>query len=800
MSLKYSLKPEELTNLCNLDNLTFETTENLKPLKGIIGQKRGIEALSFGLRMKKKGYNIYVSGISGTGRSSFTNSITEGFSKAQPVPSDWVYVYNFDKKDSPKALRLEPGHGRVFKEELEGIIENLKKLIPDAFEGREYETRKKDIYKIINEEKGKILKVLNEKSSKYGFVYSPMEEGLLSIPLKDGRPMNEEEYQALSVMDRDKLAVKFDDLHLTTFEELDNLEIVDEELNQKLAQLDKNLVYDLANYNIKKLIDKFDKNLDIVKYLHDLEKDIMNNIDRFKPEIEEKKPSLFDVPTNGDDNFFIRYKVNLFVDNSKLTHAPIINESNPIYNNLVGTIEYKSHMGVLATDFMQIRPGSLHQANGGYLIFQIKEILNNHISWEMLKRALKTDEINIENLNRLMGLTVTSSLIPEPIPLDLKVIIIGDDYNYSRLYAYDDDFRKLFKVMAAFDIEMKKDVNNIYLMAEFIASHCDKNNMRHFDKNAVVRVIEYSSRLSEHQDKMSTRFNKIEEILYEADLWAEDDKVNIVTDKHIQKAIDKKAYRSNIYEEKLNEMFLDGSILIDVTGEEVGQINGLAVMGTGEYSFGKPSRITASVYRGEEGIINIEREANQSGSMHDKGVLIISGYLGQKYATYRPLGLNVGIGFEQNYSVIDGDSASSTELYAILSSIARVPIKQYIAVTGSVNQKGEIQPIGGVNEKIEGFYEVCKLNGLTKEQGVLIPKKNIKNLMLKQEVIESVRNNEFHIYAINNIDEGIKILTGLDAGVLDDKGEYQEGTLNYLITENLKSMQKYDYVWRQHRN
>ncbi len=788
MTLNFKLKPEELTSVCKLEDLPFETTAEIKPLEGIIGQKRGTDALSFGLKMKKKGYNIYVTGMGGTGRSTFTNSIAKEFACKQPVPSDWVYLYNFAKKESPKALSLKPGDGKKFKEDVEGVIENLKKLVPESFKGMEYESRRNDIIRIANQKKSEILKQLNEKAANYKFVYSPTEQGLLSIALKDGRPMNEEEYQELSIEEREDMMARYNELHLVTFDDFNKLREVDEELFQSFKELDKKIAADLVHFDINKIKDRYNGSEKISEYLKELEEDILENIEKFKKTPQIKNFTMFDFAPDMEGNFFMRYKVNLFVDNSDLEHAPIINESNPIYNNLMGSIEYKSQMGVLATDFTQIKPGSLHLANGGYLIFQMKEILNNPISWEMLKRSLKTDEINIENQNKLMGLAVTSSLKPEPIPLDIKVIIIGDEYTYSVLYAYDDDFKKLFKVMADFDVEMSKTKSNIKLMAEFIASHCKENNLRHFDRPAFARIVEYSTRLAEHQDKMSTQFNKIVEIIYEADLWAEEDGVEFVSAQHIQRAIEEKINRSNKYEEKLNEMFEEGTILMDLEGEKIGQINGLAVMGTGEYSFGKPSRITASVYSGKDGVINIEREANQSGRIHDKGVLILSGYLGHNYATSKPLGITIGIGFEQNYSIIEGDSASSTELYAILSSMARVPIKQYIAVTGSVNQKGEIQPIGGVNEKIEGFYEVCKQRGLTGLQGVMIPKRNIKNLVLKDEVVKAVKEGLFHIYAIDHIEEGIKILTGYEAGYMDEFGEYPEGTLNYLIMKNLETM------------
>lgn len=789
MIKRYRLKAEELTNKCNLKDLKFATTEELEPLKGIIGQQRGTDALRFGLKIKEKGYNIYVTGVAGTGRSTFTNSIAREFASIEAVPSDWLYVYNFEKKDSPKALSLVAGLGKIFKDEVEGTVENIKKLIPETFKGVEYESRRSDLIRISNQKKTKILKEINEKSSKYGFIYTPNEEGLVSIPLKEDRPMSEEEFQNLSIEEREDMVAKYNEVHLLTLDDFNKLRESEEDLLQRIRDLDKVIASDLVAFNINKIKSKYLENDKIIKYLNELEEDILENIDKFKRSSEPKNFTLFGISNDDNGDFFKRYRVNLFIDNSNLKHAPIINESNPIYYNLMGSIEYKSQMGVLATDFTQIKPGSLHLANGGYLIFQMKEILNNPISWEMLKRSLKTNEINIENQNKLMGLAITSSLKPEPIPLNVKIIIIGDEYTYNMLYAYDDDFKKLFKIRANFDIEMEKNEKSIQLMAEFVATHCEDNQLKHFDKGAVARVVEYSSRLVENQDKMSTQFNKIVEILYEADFWAAEDKSDLVTDKHIEKAIEEKIYRSNMYEEKLNEMFDNGSILIDLDGEKIGQINGLAVLGTGDYRFGKPSRITASVYSGEEGVINIEREANQSGSIHDKGVLILSGYIGEKYASKKPLGISLGIGFEQNYSIIDGDSASSTELYAILSSMAKVPIKQYIAVTGSVNQKGEIQPIGGVNEKIEGFYDICKRKSLTGQQGVMIPKTNIRNLMLKNEVIEAVKDGVFHVYAIENVEEGIEILTGIEAGQKDDLGEYPEGTLNYFIMKNLEIMQ-----------
>ncbi len=790
MQEKYRLKPEILTSPCNINAFDFETTSDLTPLKGIIGQERAVEALNFGLRMKKKGYNIYIAGLSGTGRSSYSNSITEKLAEELPRPNDWVYVYNFKNADRPRALSMEPGLGAQFKNDVEDMIDQLLKEIPVIFGGTDYETKRNEVFREFQQKNQELIVKLNQVAQKHSFMFKESEHGLVTIPLKDARPMTQEEYGNLTTEEMEVIRHNSNELSIDTLEVFNSLKQLEEQMRERIKKLDESVGYGVINYYINKLVQRYGHREKLVEYINELEEDIVHNIDRFKKATEEETvPSLMMMPMKSDEGFINRYMVNLFINNAELDKAPIINESNPTFYNLIGTIEYKNEMGVYKTDFMQIKPGALHAANGGFLILNVKEILTQPYAWETLKRALKTGEINIESTNKMMGYLVTSTLKPEPIPLNLKVLLIGDFEIYHALYNMDEDFRKLFKIMADFDVEMKKDQENVYKMAKFIANHCQKEGLMNFDRSAVTRVIEYSSRLADNQERLSSRFNQIVEILYEADAWAEQMGADIVSKEQVERAIQQKIYRNSKYEEKLNEMFEEGTLLIDVDGEKVGQINGLVVMGTGEYSFGKPSRITVSTYRGKPGIINIEREVRKSGSIHDKGVLILSGYLGEKFAQEEPMSLSVSISFEQNYSMIDGDSASSTELYAILSSIAEVPIKQYIAVTGSVNQKGEIQPIGGVNEKIEGFFDVCKLKGLTGKQGVMIPKQNVKNLMLKQEVIEAVRNNQFHVYAIGHVDEGIEILTGITAGK-KEKNEYTKDSIYYLVSEKLKSLIK----------
>ncbi|KXZ40500.1 lon-related putative ATP-dependent protease [Alkalithermobacter thermoalcaliphilus JW-YL-7 = DSM 7308] len=766
---KYKVAVEDLKCKCTIEDLDFKATDNLDPLKGIIGQERAVEALNFGLKIKKTGYNIYVSGISGTGRTSYTNSLVEEIAKDKTSNYDWVYVYNFKSPDEPIALSFESGKGKQFKKDVEDIAQKLQVEIPNAFESKEYETENRQIVENFEKMSYSLVEELNDFAKSRGFIFQQTSRGLFSVPLKpDGSPMSDEDYKALSEDELEKIRERSSELSKDITDYINKIKILDEKFQDKIKELDKQTGERVVSFYIQNLLEKYSNSDKVKKYISDLKEDIIENISKFKRKDDEGQKNLFSFLQKDDTKFFLRYKVNLFIDNSDLKGAPIVTETNPTYYNLTGMIEYKNEIGVLTTNFLELKPGALHKANGGFLILNVKDVFSHPFAWEGLKRSLKCSTVTIESLNKQYGYIVTSTLKPEPIDLDVKVILIGDPYTYSLLYHYDEDFRKLFKIMADFDIEIDKNKENIYKLAMFVASHCEKVGLKHFDKSAVEKIIEYSLRISENKNKLSARFNQIVEILYEADALSRETE-KYVTAKDVQRAIDARIYRNNKYEQKLNEMFEDGTLLIDIDGEKVGQINGLAVIGTGQHTFGKPSRITASTYKGKAGIINIEREIKHSGSIHDKGVLILSGYLGEKYAKERALSLTTSITFEQNYSGIDGDSASSTELYVIISSIAQIPIKQYIAVTGSISQKGEIQPIGGVNEKIEGFFDICKLKGLTGKQGVIIPKQNVKNLMLKDEIIEAVKEGKFHIYAIGHVNEGLEILTGMSIDEIDKK-------------------------------
>ena len=768
---KYKVSEDNLKFKCSLDDLDFKTTEDIEPLGRIIGQERAVNSIEFGLKMKHKGYNIYIAGVSGIGRTNYAKSLIKKNIKFNENLKDWIYVNNFRNNNEPVALSFKAGVGKEFKNDIDDIIEKLKVEIPKIFNSKEYENHNRLLMTELENNIHSIIDELNEFAKPKGFKFQITERGLLSVPIKeDGQLMEESELGNLTPSEIRELRERGLKLNQESKEYIDKIKSCEDIYKNKSNELDRNVGRSLVGFYGQYLLTKYGEDEKVNKYINALCNDIVNNIAKFKKEPEDDKKDamalLGIMPNKRNDKFLNRYRVNLFIDNSECKECKIIIESNPTYYNLTGSIEYKNEMGSLTTSFMEIKPGAIHKANGGFLIINARDLLSNPFSWECLKRTLKTEKINIESLNKQYGYLVTSTLKPEPIDLDLKVILIGDSYYYNLLYSYEDDFRNLFKIMADFDIEVDRNKDNIYKTVQLISNKCKELNLKHFDKSAVERLIEYSTRISDDKDKLSARFNKIVDIIYEADAVTDDYEL-YVTRKDVDKAIKQKIYRNNKYEEKLNEMFENGTLLIDLDGEKVGQINGLAVMGTGEYSFGKPSKITASTYRGRRGIINIEREIKKSGSIHDKGVLILSGYLGNRYGKEKPLSISTSITFEQNYNGIDGDSASSTELYAIISSIADIPIKQYIAVTGSVSQKGEIQPIGGVNEKIEGFFDVCKIKGFTGKQGVMIPIQNVRNLILKDEVIEAVKEGIFNIYAISNIDEGLEILTGKSKEEID---------------------------------
>ncbi len=789
MSKYKELMPQDLINRCQCFELGFQTTKELAPLDGIIGQERAASSMEFGLSIKRTGYNIFVSGLTGTGRSSYTKSIAKKIAAGEKTPDDWCYVYNFRNPDKPIAINLPAGIGYNLVKDMNRLVKLLRMKIPKVFEGEEYEKQKNLIIQEFQENSSEIMDTFNKYAKEQGFILKRSEQGLLTIPIVEGKPIEEEEFINMEAPNRKRIEEKSYIVQKRLMESMKQVKEMEKSTRDKIEQLEAKIALITVEQPVSEIIEKYREYKNVTDYLKSVQRDIIQNIQEFRRSEKGKEDDVNLIEKINIKDFTIKYKVNLVVDNRDTKGAPVIFETNPKYYNLLGRIEYESNMGVITTNFTKIIAGSLHAANGGYLIINVSDIAKSPESWDGLKRALSNNSIAIENIFTNTGI-VSGGMKPEPIPLNVKVILIGSAYVYHTLYNYDEDFRKLFKIKADFDTDMSSNIDNIKKYAQFISSYCREKDLLHFDCSAAAAVIEYSRRLAEHKHKLSTRFNDIIEILYEADAWARIEGSDLVRDVHIKKAIEQKIYRSNRVEEKLQELIDTGVILISTEEKIVGQVNGLSVMDFGDYAFGKPSRITATVHAGEKGILNIEREVEMSGSIHDKGVLILSGYLGEKFAQEFPLTLSSNICFEQLYDGVEGDSASSAELYALLSNLSEVPIKQYIAVTGSVNQKGEIQPIGGVNEKIEGFFETCKHRGLKGCEGVMIPHQNIVNLMLNDEVIKAVEEGKFHIYPVKTIEEGIEILTDMPAGTPDISGNYKEGTLYYLVRKKVEKFAK----------
>lgn len=777
--------------------LPFETTRDLEPLKEIVGQARGVEAFRFGMGMNKSGYNVFVTGMSGTGRMSTVKKLLEEMTKDSKVPEDLCYVNNFKNPEAPILLKLKGGTGAGFKQDVHDLVETLKKDIPQLFESQEYINLKKEIMETY-EAKGKsFFKGLDQKVKEEGFALVDIQMGQYKrpevMPIVDGKPITidqveemvergrfpKDEFEAMREKQA-KLREQIDQIFL----ELRDLQ---KEVQEKIEKMDRVMFLKNASEMASPLGKKY-KGKAVRQYIEALLDDMAENLQIFRPQQQAAIPGMTAPALVQDVDLFQPYKVNLLVDNSEQKGAPVIIEEYPTYRNLFGSIErIVDRSGVWRTDFSKIKAGSFIKANGGYLVFNLMDAIMEPGVWQALKRALKSEKLEIQTYDPFYLFT-TSGLKPEPIALNVKVVIIADSYLYHLLLHYDEDMKKIFKVRADFDTSMDKNEESIQQFARFIRMKCDDENLKPFDRNAVAALVEEAVRMTGRQEKISTSFPAITDLLREADFWAGQGKKDIVGEEDVQKAIDARIYRSNLIEQRIQEMIDRGTLMIDVSGSTVGQVNGLAVYDLGDYMFGKPSRITVSTSMGRAGIINIEREADLSGSTHNKGVLILGGYLRKKYAQDKPLTVSASIAFEQSYSGVDGDSASSTEIYALLSSLSGVPIKQNIAVTGSVNQKGEVQPIGGVNQKIEGFFDCCKKLGFTGDQGVMIPEANIKDLMLRKDVVEAVEKGTFHIYSVRTIDEGIEILTGKKAGEKKADGTYPKGSINELVDRKLKEL------------
>jgi lon-related putative ATP-dependent protease len=780
---------DRLYNQCDTETFAFMTTDELPVPAGTIVQDRALNAIDFGLSLDSTGFNLFILGESGTGKMATIRTILSERAAKEPVPADWCCVYNFREPDAPLAISLEPGLAVVFQKDMEELLHVLRIEIPRIFDSKEYEKQRNRIIEGAQLKQKEIFTGLEEEAASKGFSVRKSVTGLVIVPVKKtGEPMTEEEYEAID----EKTRLKIDEMGRALQEKLnDAVRLVRENekiVKEAMADLEKEAALAAVGHLIDELKGKYKTYDKVAVYLDEVREDILGHLDNFKTQEETSVPALPFMKPQKTEPTFTRYAVNVLVNNRDASGAPCVFESNPTYYNLFGRIEHKFQYGIAYTDFSMIKAGSLHKANGGYIVINALDLLRNLFAYDALKRAIRNREVRIDDVWEQYRLISTTTLKPAAVPLNVKVILVGNPHIYYLLHNLDEEYRELFKVKADFDSRMDRTDENIHKYALFIAARCREEKLLPFDRTGVAKMIEVGSRLASHQNKLTTVFSEIADVMREANFWAAKMNSDAVKNIHIQKAMDEKTYRTNRIEERMRDMVLEGTIIVNITGSQVGQVNGLAIIDLGDYRFGKPSRISARSYVGKAGVVNIERETKMSGKIHEKAMMIITHYIGSKYAEKKPISLSASITFEQLYEMIEGDSASCAELYALLSSIAGISLKQNIAVTGSMDQNGIVQPVGGINEKIEGFFELCRAIGLDGSHGVIIPARNIKHLMLKDDVIDAVREGKFSIYSITGAEEGLEILAGMPAGELTADGTYPEGTVNALVMKRLSEI------------
>ena len=787
-----TMNPEELRKPCDPDRFRFATTSEVATLTRIVGQARALDAIDFGLDMRNLGFNIYVLGESGTGKTSAIRAFVAEKAKASPVPPDRAYVFNFREPAEPIALSLAPGQGAEFQRDMGEFVVYLRTAIPKVFDSKEYEGQKGRIVEGFQSRQKEVFGSLEEEAKSRGFAIRPTINGFSIVAVDDsGEPLTEEKYNTLDDPKRRELREKGKRIQERLDDVVRIVKTEERAAKDSLAELERNAALSVLGHRLDEIRRKHEGNDKLLGYLDAVRENVLASIDDFKSGGEEAPSPLPFLKIGRQEPDFSRFSVNVIVNNGATNGAPCVFESNPTYYNLFGRIEHRFQMGGAAlTDFTMIKSGTLHKANGGFLVINALDLLRNIFSYDALKRAIRNREVKIEDVWEQYRLVTTAAMKPEPIPLDVKIVLIGNPEIYYLLYNLDEEYRELFKVKADFDHRIDRTEESIDHYAAFVATKAKEEGLMPFARDGVACVVDFGSRLAEDQEKLSTKFSDISNLLREANYWATRAGAKVVTGEHVSRALRAKIMRNSRIEERMRELTAEGTLIVETSGELTGQVNGLAVYDMGDYSFGKPSRITATVYAGKGGVLNIERETKMSGKIHEKAVLILSNYLGRRFARNAPISLTASITFEQLYGMIEGDSATCAELYALLSALSGAPVRQGIAVTGSMDQNGAVQPIGGVNEKIEGFFELCRLRGLDGSQGVLIPARNRRNLVLKDEVVQAVRDGTFTILEIDRVEEGVDALMGLPAGEIGPEGEYPPGTLYRKVMDRIGELRE----------
>jgi len=788
------LTPEQLRQVCDPGVFTFRGTDELPALEETIGQERAMRAAAFGIDIDTSGYHLFALGPSGTGKTTTLLKFLQREAGTHPVPADWLYVNNFANPDQPRALQLPAGTGNRLQTDMNRLVDELRSVVPRVFESAEYSKQQEEVGNQAQQQHQALLEEMNRYAQSRGMAIVTTPQGLLIAPVANGTVLGPDKLQQIDEATKQKMAANEQEVQTKLRDTMRQIQQIQRQTRERIIELDRQAVGNAVGHLLDELRERYASFPSVIALLDDIRQDIVENAQTFKDirqleqmQAEQAPMAAFlgrQLPT------FEQYRVNLLVDNSETKGAPVILARNPSYHNLVGRIEHLGQFGTLVTNFNLIKGGLLHKANGGYLLVEARDVLTKPLAWEGLSRALKNKLVEIESLLEAYGMFATRTLTPEPIPLHLKVVLLGDPMIYYLLFAYDPDFRELFKVKVDFASRMERSPETTDQYARFIATVCREETLKPFDPSGVAKVVEHGARLVEHQQKLATKFGDIVDLVRQASYWAGKNGHPTVSAADVAHALDEKVYRSNQIQQLLEEMIGEGTLLIDTEGTQVGQVNGLAVLSLGDYAFGKPSRITAIIHVGNAGVVNIDREAKMGGRIHNKGAMILAGYLGGKYAGDLPLALSASITFEQVYEEIEGDSASSTELYALLSGLSGFPLRQDLAVTGSVNQHGQVQAIGGVNEKIEGYFDVCRLTGLTGRQGVIIPQSNARHLMLRDDVVAAAREGKFHIYTVATIDDGIALLTGHPAGERAPDGTYPDGTVNAAVQLRLRELAK----------